>query len=189
MADYTSVTLCKDEMAITHASYDAMLALFVAEVTSWIDKYCKRTFNQTTETRYFDGKQLLIIDDLISVTSIKLDEDGDGTFETTLASTDYHFYPLNETPKTRVRVSHNSTISSFANGIPKGVEIAATWGYDSTVPVDINRVAKIQVIRLFKRREVSYATHVASEEFGEQRIVRGLDPDVRQWLANFVRWE
>jgi hypothetical protein len=81
------------------------------------------------ETRYFNGARILFLPDLLSATTFKLDEDGDATFESTLATTDYNLYPLNDFPKIRAEISANSDYGGFASGIKKGVEIAGNWGY------------------------------------------------------------
>src|SRR3972149_10597654 len=50
-------------------------------------------FYATTDTRYFsgDGRDYIVIPDLLAATTIKLDEDGDRTFGLTLAAaTDYY---------------------------------------------------------------------------------------------------
>jgi hypothetical protein len=67
--------------------------------------------------------------------TVKLDINGDGTFETTLAATDFNLYPFNpgisppSVAKTSLVISHASAYSDFACGIERGVQIAGTWGY------------------------------------------------------------
>src|SRR3972149_3975933 len=60
-----------------------------------VDQLVRRPdgFYATTDTRYFagDGHDYITIPDLLAVTTIKLDEDGNRTFELTLAAaTDYY---------------------------------------------------------------------------------------------------
>lgn len=56
-----------------------------------------RQFHSTVETRYFtpDRTSSLYVGDLLSVTTLKFDEDQDGTYEVTLATTDYWLWPDN----------------------------------------------------------------------------------------------
>jgi hypothetical protein len=78
-----------------------------------------------------------LADDLLTVTTFKVDEDGDATYESTLATTDYHLQPYNDTPKTWIIISSDSDYGGFASGIKKGIEIAGTFGYGdgkSTTP-------------------------------------------------------
>jgi hypothetical protein len=111
---------------------DAKLLPVAEAVSAQIDKYCRRTFVLKTATRYFDGAETLRISDLITATTIKIDLGGDGIFETTLASSDYLLQPYNDYPKTRVIMSHMGNYGDFADGIPRGVEIAGVWGYAET---------------------------------------------------------
>jgi len=89
-----------------------------------------------TETKYFDGAVKLWLPDLLSITTLKTDENGDNTYENTLtATTDYHLYghgledAYNVYPKIYAVINPSGSYSSFANGIRKGVEIAGLWGY------------------------------------------------------------
>ncbi len=97
-----------------------------------IDKYCDRKFYVKSETRYFPGvSSRLWINDLLSINTsgFKTDEDGDATFENTLATTDYILYPLNSYPKTRIELSDDSDYGGFGTGVKRGVQIAGLWGY------------------------------------------------------------
>jgi hypothetical protein len=96
-----------------------------------IDRYTGRSFGVKSETRYFDGALHLWIDDLLSINAsgLKTDEDGDATYENTLATTDYILYPLNKYPKYKIELSNDSNYGSFASGVKQGVQIAGVWGY------------------------------------------------------------
>lgn len=98
-------------------------------------KYCNRKFHTTTETRYFDGNgcnQLYFQDysDLLSVTTLKVDEDGDGVYETTLtANTDYWLWPDNRTPKRRLDLNpESSTLGVFPAG-RRRIQLVGKFGY------------------------------------------------------------
>ena len=92
-----------------------------------MDKQTHRYFYCWEGIKYYNGKYgNLLIEDLLGVPTIKLDEDGDGVYEATMAATDYILYPLNEFPKTYIKISPNSNFGSFAGSILEGVEIAET---------------------------------------------------------------
>lgn len=110
--------------------------LILQEVTRWIDEYVGRTFRTYTATLYFtanSGDLLLLDRDLISITSIKTDEDGDRTWERTWATTDYDLEPYNATtdekPYTAIRITPQGNLA-FPAGMRKGVEIAGKWGFN-----------------------------------------------------------
>jgi len=160
---YCTLNEVKDELGITVEDNDFTLMGMILQVKGIIDNWCNRDFLAATATRYFDGGNPLFIDDLVSVTTLKLDEDGDATFESTLADTDYLLYPLNKYPKTTIKLSEASNYGGFANGVRKGVEIAGSWGYASTIPRPIRRLAIMMTIRLFE----TGGTAFKSEKLGD----------------------
>lgn len=125
-------------------SGDQVEVLRVLEAASReIDDYTRRTFYAETATRYFDGNgraelwlPLSKDGDLLSVTTLKVDEDGDGVYELTLAAnTDYWLWPDNVTPKNRIDINLNSTqLSAFPCG-RRRVEIVGSWGYTAATEI------------------------------------------------------
>jgi hypothetical protein len=138
---YASLTELKSILGTSSTTDDVIMRKTLESASRRIDRYCRRHFYITSETKYLDGKLSLWIPDLLSITTIKTDEDGDATFENTLDSDDYLLYgpgiedTLNTYPKTRLEINPNGDYSSFASGVKKGVEIVGTWGYaESTTP-------------------------------------------------------
>ena len=73
--------------------------------------------------------------DLLAVTSLKSDDDDDGTYETEWAATDYDLLPLNAQPAQHwggpyhaLRALTRGTKQTFDAGHAR-YEIAGTWGY------------------------------------------------------------
>lgn len=182
--NYCTLAEIKELLGLVDESYDAIIQSDIVMVKQFIDDLAKRRFDTVSETRYFDGAdKVLFIDELASApTSIKLDEDADGTYEVTLASSDYVLYPLNGYPKTMVKVATGGDYSYFARGVEKGVQIVGTWG-NPTVPEPIRKAATIQVMRWFKRRESAFQDVVGSPETGEMIVYKNLDPDVAQIVS------
>ena len=129
MNAYCSIADIKAALGITATTDDTLIRKMCESASRSIDNYTNRFFYCKTQTKYFDGAVPLRIDDLLSVTTLKTDEDGDGTFENTLTvTTDYLLYALNTFPKTKVVLAVDSNYGSF--GISKkGCEIAGLWGY------------------------------------------------------------
>lgn len=185
---YIALAEVKTELNITSTTHDAVITASIPRADDMITRFCKRSFGQVDEARYFDGcAEPLFIDDLVSVTTLKLDEDGDGTYEATMAATDYVLEPYNETPKRQVRLSADSDYAGFANGVRRGVEIDGVWGY-SSVPAVIAEASLIQVCRWFKRRDSGYGVVIGSPETGQSVLYHGLDPDIKNLLKPMVRW-
>ena len=132
---YASIADVKGVLGITATTDDTVIRKIVEAASRSIDQHFNRTFVTQSATKYFDGAVKLWLPDLLSITTLKTDEDGDATFENTLATTDYIKYgvglenSLNTFPYTRLEISENSNYSSFASGVKKGVEIAGIWGY------------------------------------------------------------
>lgn len=65
------------------ANNDYEIQNVLQAVTDWITNYCGRHFYQITETRTFrpDNRWNTVIDDVVSVSSVDLDYDGDGVYE------------------------------------------------------------------------------------------------------------
>lgn len=100
---------------------------------------CHRHFYSKTATRYFDGNgkrnlrltdESALLSDLLSITSLTVDDDDDGTYELTMVDgTDYRLWPLNESPKTRIDLLTRGTQLSVW---PKGqstVKLVGKFGY------------------------------------------------------------
>lgn len=129
---YADLTTLRSEswINITKTDEDTRLRTQLEQVSRFIDDLTGRFFYCWEGAMYFNGAGTTIYpEDILSVTTFKLDEDGDGTYEETIATTDYVLYPLNDTPKTWAEISSNSEYGGFASGIKKGVEINGVFGY------------------------------------------------------------
>jgi len=188
-SEYVTFDEVKAELGSEIDEKDFVIYSHILRACELIDNYCERSFALTdSEARYFNGDaEPLFIDDLVTCTSIELDEDGDGTYEAEMASTDYILEPLNTTPKRRVYLSNNSEYGGFATGVRKGVKITGTWGF-SQVPDAVVQAAVIQVCRWAKRASTGYAVTIGSPEAGgEIKIYQGLDPDIKELLKPLRR--
>jgi len=191
--DYCTLDEVRGELGLaeTDDSHDDMIQGMIEQAKELIDMFCNRSFDaQPDTTKYYDGSASpLFIDDLVSITGdndgIFLDEDGDGTYEVTMATTDYHLYPLNKTPKTRIEINPEGGYGGFASGIRKGVKIIATWGYSLSLAKPIKRASIIQVCRWFKRRESAFADVIGGSITGELVMYKELDPDIKLIINQF----
>lgn len=138
---YASIADVKLNLGETGTSHDALILRILEGASRWIDRYCDRHFYVKTDTRYFDAcyGETLLIDDLLSVTTFKLDTEQDGNFddETWTDGTDFNLQPYNTFPKTRVEIT---TFGSYSfPELRKSVQIVGSWGYGdglSATPYD-----------------------------------------------------
>ena len=102
-----------------------------------VNIFCRTQFFSELATVILDGKGSadLIIPDLLAITTIKLDENRDRTFETTLATTDYILWrpnvdrPYTTLPRRRISMDRiNGDFSRFVDQ-ERLVEIVGEWGY------------------------------------------------------------
>src|SRR5580765_5895420 len=82
----------KDRLGVTDTSDDSIIADVCSATSRWIDQFCGRHFFRMSDVRTYQPEDIWVLntDDLVSVTTLKIDTDGDGVYETTWASaTDY----------------------------------------------------------------------------------------------------
>ncbi len=139
MADrysYSSLSSLKSQMGITDTTDDTLLLEKLESASKYLNgPYgCNRHFYAKSATRYYTGQfsdRLLLNADLLSITSLKTDEDGDRTYERTWAVTDYDLMKApgnyNDFPYRRIEATPNGDYS-FPNS-RKGIEIIGLWGY------------------------------------------------------------
>lgn len=140
------------------AFLDDELENAASAVSRGIDRALGRTFGRDAEDvqRYYSplDPDFLSIDDLAELTSLKTDEDGDGTFEVTWAGNDYVLEPLNAAldaePYTGIRV-HPTGAHRFPTRYPRAVEVSGKFGWPA-VPPQVVEACWIVVEQLIQRK-------------------------------------
>jgi hypothetical protein len=151
---YCTAETLKSRKGITDKLDDAEILAACEAVSRWIDNYCDRQFYRVTATRAFTpcGQYSLDVDDLVSITTLKTDLDGDGTYETTWLASDYQPLPVNpgaygETrPYTAVKAVGAQLFpviygASYATRTDR-VQLAGVWGWPA-VPDPVRQAAAI----------------------------------------------
>ncbi len=175
------------------ANEDIDLALQAASRA--IDEMCQRRFyadSDAAQVRYYSpsSDDVLYIDDLVTLTSLKTDEGGDGVFETTWTlNTDFTREPLNAAadgkPWTKIRV-HPAGGKVFTTAYPRTVEVTGKFGW-TTPPAAIAHATTILAHRLLKRaREVPFGIAGIGLDGSAVRIAAA-DPDVLSLVQPFSR--
>lgn len=186
--------------ALSGAQDDAKIDRALTAASRAIDHFCDRHFWQATATaRRFDtcDQWTLDIDDLVSVTSVKTDDNRDGVYETTWAVSDYQLLPLN--PAAEPEPQPFDQIKAVAGRTfpqPSGynsrlglIEITGTWGWPA-IPVAVNQACLMVANRIVKRSGSPEGV-AGFDEFGVIRISSRDDPDAVRllndyWLARKV---
>lgn len=183
---YVELDIVKARLNITTDPYDDALEGSIAAASKAIEDYCGQHFNQsaTATEKVFTVSfpDVLEIPNLVTVSEIATD-DGNRTYESVWAATDYDLYPYdaedNSVPYTEIRRSPLGNYS-FPSSV-KGIRVTAIWGWPA-VPPTITEAAALTASRLWKRTESPLGLSSRGEfEFEIPKI----DPDVRGLLAPY----
>ena len=161
----------------------------ITSVSRAIDDYCGRFFYSVAGTVTYTANDYLYlpIGDWSAVTSIKTDEDNDGTPEVTLtAGTDYRLATNKVVPGwpyTAIQITSFGS-HTLPLGVTEGVEVIGTRGWGGSVPAPVTAAALIQTSRIHARRQSPYGV-AGSPEGGIVRLLSRLDPDVELMLRPY----
>lgn len=177
---------------------DEILEEIIEAVSRQIDKITGRQFYASTQTRYYtpDDPHLLFVDDLLSVTTLKTDQDGDRTYEITWDTGDYDLYPENAStdahPYTWIETAVLGTYSFPM--VRRSVELAGSFGYCastdlSTNAPEIREACYLGAHRVMKRLQTPLGVS-ASASLGQLQVrVTDLrsDPDFMMLVDPYRR--
>jgi hypothetical protein len=131
-----------------------------------------------------------MVDDLLSITTLKTDEDADRVYEITWSASDYDLEPYNAAvasppgPYTMIRVSPNG-LYRFPK-VHRGMEIAGSWGYATSTPEPIREACVMLSARLWKRKDTVLGAS-ATGDLGGLTIRTPEDRDILGMLEVFRR--
>ena len=160
----------------------------ITSVSRTIDDYCGRFFYSVAGTTVYTATDYLYvaIDDFSAVTSVKTDENNDGTPEVTLtANTDYRLV-TNQTvpgwPATAIQITSFGT-HTLPVLVTQGVQVIGTRGW-AAIPEPVKAAAQLQTSRIYARRATPFGV-AGSPEGGIVRLLSRLDPDVELMLRPY----
>jgi hypothetical protein len=180
-----------DGNTITTTEIDTILAQIIEAVSRWIDEKCGRFFYYSSDqVIYYTPKfrDLLYTEDIISISKIESDDNGDGTYENTWATSDYVLEPVNNSifgrPYNSIILSDNSNYE-FIPSITNHIKLTATIGWNA-VPKQIKEACILQSERLYMKRDAPLGV-MGESRFGAVRIENSLDVDIKEMLAPYTR--
>ena len=189
---YCTLAEVKSALRITDVTDDALLEKAIEGASRRIDGYTGRFFYQQSATISMYTRDIYTVqlqNDLVSVTTLKTDDNGDGSFENTwTVNTDYQLQPLNTVlqsrPYNRVVAVGGKTFPIMIQPDLPGVQINGVWGW-SSVPDDVREACVLLSMRGFAR----YNAALGVVGFADMAIqVRSVDPDVRDMLSPYVQY-
>lgn len=159
-----------------------------------INRHCGRRFWQdaVAQAKVYRPRDtdVVWVDDISTTTGliVATDEDGDGTYETTWASTDYQLEPLNASTESEAyawwRISAIDRYTFPVHSLRTTLQVTARFGW-SAVPDDVNEACILRAAAIFKRKEAVFGV-AGFGQFGEVRITRR-DPDVMELLHPYIK--
>jgi hypothetical protein len=176
---------------------DADLELVIEAVSRWIDQDRSvhdfaRRFHSVEETRYYTARSgvIVVIDDLLSITSLATDSGGDNTFATTWAAADYLLSPrnalLDNEPYLFLRAIGSK---SFPTGTEE-VKVTGAFGYCAIadVPKAIAEACLLVSERVWKRKDTIFGTS-GNAQLGQIQAIIPLhhDGEVKALLESIPR--
>lgn len=204
---YVSVEELKDDIGDDGTGNDDTYARCASDASRMIDRICDVDdghFARVSATKYFDIEPVygdvignyerflarggirgthhkLFVPPLLEVTTLKTDEDGDRTFETTWSDTrDYYLLPYDGPPYTEIDVDLDNGLYNFPAG-QRTVEIVGYWGEETSVPGPIRRAAMILALRYVERPK----QRLAMIEGSDRAVpIASADPDVYRILRD-----
>lgn len=198
---YTSVEELKDRLGVNTTATDLSCQMAIQAAARSIEGHCGRHFYQLTETRTFVPYEIwdLPIDDLVSLTSCKVDMDGDGTYETTFTlNTDFQLatgiWEFNQlasgeaVPFTQARIINGAAGGKFWPFIwpfapLNRVQMAGTWGWPG-VPFAVKQATLQVAAEYFKLKDAPFGL-MGTSEFGVVRLPKQ-NPYIMKLLAPYV---
>ena len=189
---YCTLNEVKSALRITDNTDDALLENAIEGASRRIDGYCGRRFyqqNATLSLYAIDSYTLPTQDDLYSVTTLKTDDDGDGTYEATWTTgVDYQLEPLDAVitgqPIRTITAIGGKTFPLFSLPALPSAQIVGVWGW-SAIPDDVREACVLLTMRGFAR----YNAALGVVGFADMAIqVRAIDPDVRDFLNPYRKF-
>jgi len=182
-AEYRAVT------GMVDTSQDTAILNSLKSISRHVEFKCRRFFNKDSadQTRIYvvpaDCSTLWIDDMSAAPTSIKIDEDLDGTYETTLAATDFELWPLNALlepeprPYMQICLTPWGDRAIFSKG--ERVQVIGKFGWPA-VPESIKQ-ATIHLAAILRLESPRATTRIP--EMGD---VIGTSPEAQHILRQIV---
>lgn len=189
---YATLAEFKSAIGITDSTDDNALQSVLDATDALIDNYTDRAagFGTASQTRYYTAEdfQYVLTDDLVSISSLTTDDNGDNTYETTWTlGTDYVFAPANNAldgwPYTSIEVSVTWP-KNFPKNVYRGVKVIGVFGWPS-VPKAVKQAAIIQAGAVWSSRTSPFGVIGSQDLGGILRQTSALHPESRILLEQY----
>lgn len=195
MSDYITLSELKvsaELQGVSFGDYDGARA--ITSASRAIDEYCGRRFWTTAGTytqRFYSplDSYCVQIDDLVTLGTVQIDVDGDGTCETTLTqNTDFLLEPYNAAADSKPyeELRRHPLSGQLLPCWPRSVSVTGQFGWPD-VPEQVKSATTMIAIKLFMRmRQAPFGVVGIGIDNTAVRISRS-DPDLALLLDPLVR--
>lgn len=199
---YCTPQALKSRLGISDSIDDYEIHAACFSASRAIENYCERTFwrSPTGTARSFEPQCQYLLklpesNDLVSVSALKTDASGDGTYETTWASSDYQLLCSDGTPNvdaapeprpyTRVKAVGTRLFPTLYPTVSRDdlIQITGVWGWPA-VPWGIRQAALILAEETVKLKDAPFGV-AGFGEFGTIRVRQ--NPKVRHFAGPYMR--
>lgn len=195
---YVTRTELATTLELTGSTFaDADIDIALSAACRAIDAYCGRRFYadaDAAQVRYYSPTtgDLLYIDDLVTLTSVKTDPGNDNTYEDTwTVDTDFVLEPRNALANGWPYSSIRRLVGAnfwFPHRWADSVEVTGKFGWAATPPQIVEATTIIATRFLRRAREAPFGVVTfGSDPAAAARLAR-VDPDVRFLLDPFRKW-
>lgn len=181
---YATLEDLKARLDIENTDMDAILEQIIEAASRQVDGWCRRTFTDGDAVRSLtadSGCLMILPEDLFEITSIAVDRDGDGVYETPWETTDVDTQPY-PGPYQVLRPRNGKSFPTHRYA----VQVTGLWGFGGDVPPAIREATLLQAARLYKRKDAPFGI-AGTADHGQLQTISKIDPDVKELIAPFIR--
>ena len=190
---YTSVEQLKSRLGITDTQDDFELQLAVQSAAAEIQRMTGRFFWNETGVRTYRNTSIydVEIDDLVSITGLATDQDGDGVYETVWTSTQYQLEVTEHIYNQQAKGEWWPYTKIQALGVPGGNYLPYVWAWSHqdrtqvtgtfgwlTVPVLVRQASLMLAAEFFKQKDAPAGMMSGLTEY---------TPQIQAMLSRYVR--
>lgn len=169
----------------------ALIERVLCAATAWIEspQGCGRSFtldqSDVTRTYYPYEVGRVLVDDLVTITSVALDTVYNRTFSTVLAPSDYLLWPLDGPPYSEIRSWNYASHYILPGQLTQVVGRAGFVNTSGVAPAAVQQACLILAARWFERRVAPFGV-IEVPSTGRMAQIAAEDVDVQTLLGPYI---
>jgi hypothetical protein len=191
---YVPIDSLKATLKIVGTDSDPNLALAIEAASRAIDNATGRRFYPDTTTRYYTAGYYdtrVTLGDIQSATAVTLDEDGNGTYETTwVEGTDFYLSPVNSDDVYGQPFTEMILLRQAGRRFPRydrSIKVTGTFGW-SAPPPGVRQFAEILAAKLLRRTtDAPFGFVLSGNDLGSITRLARSDPDFELLVGPYRR--